>query len=121
MAFGVVTGEAERPRIAWLEQPVPVTPDLLAMTAPVPPTQVLRIAATCQEQRCSHFDGAICKLATRLVRQIETVTAALPPCTIRADCRWFRQEGRHACLRCPQIVTYYADPPAALDRAAAPD
>jgi len=29
----------------------------------------------------------------------------LPACNIRPDCRWFRQEGRAACVRCPQIVT----------------
>jgi len=39
------------------------------------------------------------------------VVDSLPVCTIRPQCRWFRQEGRAACLRCPQIVTgsYEAD------------
>jgi hypothetical protein len=49
MAFGVVTGTAEEPRVAWIEKPVPVTGDLLALTGPVPPTQVLRFSAPCQE------------------------------------------------------------------------
>jgi hypothetical protein len=29
----------------------------------------------------------------------------VPACNIRRDCRWFRQEGRAACQRCPQIAT----------------
>jgi hypothetical protein len=33
------------------------------------------------------------------------VVDQLPACNIRAECRWFRQEGRAACLRCPQIMT----------------
>jgi hypothetical protein len=33
------------------------------------------------------------------------VVDGLPACTIRRECRWFRQEGRAACQRCPQIVT----------------
>src|SRR5581483_9040301 len=57
VAFGVIGGRADDPRVAWIEKPVPVTGDLLALTAPVPPTQVLRIAAPCQEKACCHFDG----------------------------------------------------------------
>ena len=34
-----------------------ITDELLAMTAPVPPTQVFRFTAPCQEGACSHFDG----------------------------------------------------------------
>jgi hypothetical protein len=29
----------------------------------------------------------------------------LPPCSIRPGCMWWRQEGKNACLRCPQVVT----------------
>ena len=116
VAFGVVNGE----RVAWIEKPVPVTGELLALTGPVPPTQVLRIAAPCQESACCHFDGTHCRLATKLVQLIPAVTEALPPCQIRKDCRWFVQEGRPACLRCPQIVTYSVNPTPELSLAAKP-
>ena len=120
MAFGVVTGTAEEPRVAWLEKPVPVTDDLLALTGPVPPTQVLRFSAPCQESACCHFDGKDCQLATRLVQLMPLVDSTLPPCKIRQDCRWFVQEGRRACARCPQIVTYSVNPTEELSLAAAP-
>ena len=81
MAFGVVGGSAEEPRVTWIEKPVPVTGDLLALTGAVPPTQVLRIAAPCQENGCCHFDGTDCRLATKLVQLMPAVSesiAALP-------------------------------------------
>jgi hypothetical protein len=120
MAFGVVTGTAEEPRVAWLEKPVPVTDDLLALTGPVPPTQVLRFSAPCQESACCHFDGKDCQLATRLVQLMPLVDPTLPPCKIRQDCRWFVQEGKAACQRCPQIVTFSANPTDQLSLAAMP-
>ncbi|HVO98864.1 MAG TPA: hypothetical protein VMT15_12390 [Bryobacteraceae bacterium] len=119
-AFGVVGGtEAER-RVNWIEEPVPVTEELLALTGSVPATQVLRIAAPCQESACCHFDGADCRLATKLVQLMPAVAESLPPCRIRRDCRWFVQEGRAACLRCPQIVTYSVNPTRELSIAATP-
>jgi hypothetical protein len=120
VAFGVVTGTADDPRIAWIERPVPVTRELLALTAPVAPTQVLRIAAPCQENACCHFDGTDCRLATRLVQLIPAVVESLPPCRIRPDCRWFLQEGGAACRVCPQIVTYCVRPSPEMDQAATP-
>lgn len=121
MAFGVVGGTAGKPRVAWIEKPVPVTDELLALTGSVPPTQVLRIAAPCQEKACCHFDGRDCRLATRLVQLIPVVTESLPACRIRPDCRWFLQEGSAACRRCPQIVTYCVNPSENLSLAASPE
>ena len=120
VAFGVIGGTAEEPRVSWIEKPVPVTGDLLALTGEVPPTQVLRIAAPCQENACCHFDGTDCRLATKLVQLIPPVTQSLPPCRIRPDCRWFVQEGRAACAVCPQIVTYSINPSEELTQAATP-
>ena len=120
VAFGVVGGTAGEPRVAWIEKPVPVTGDLLALTGAVPPTQVLRIAAPCQESACSHFDGTDCRLATKLVQLMPAVAESLPPCRIRPDCRWFTQEGRAACAVCPQIVTYSVNPSEKLALAATP-
>ena len=120
VAFGIVAGSPDDPRVAWIESPVPVTQDLLALTAPVDPTQVLRIAAPCQEKKCCHFDGTDCHLADRLVQLLPAVSEKLPPCRIRPDCRWFLQEGSAACRVCPQIVTYAIDPSPELNTAATP-
>ena len=118
VAFGVVGGTAAQPRVAWLERPVPLTQELLGLAGPVHPTEVLRLAAPCQEGACCHFDGTDCRLATRLVQLLPAVTEPLPPYQIRADCRWFLQEGRMACKRCPQIVTCALNPSEELNRAA---
>lgn len=103
--LGVMTGAPEKLELAYLNQPLPVTPELLASTAPARPTEVLRFAAVCEEKACMHFDGTKCRLATRIVEILPAVTEALPPCIIRAQCRWFQQEGRPACERCPQVIT----------------
>ena len=120
-AFGVVSGAPEARRVTWIEKPIPVTAELLAMSAPVPATRVMRFAARCQESACSHFDGHDCRLASRIVAMLDPVVAALPPCAIRAECRWWRQEGREACSRCPQIITETVNPPEIYERAATPE
>lgn len=108
--LGVVGGTPQAPEVAYLNQYVPVSKELLAMTGPAKPTQVLRFAAPCQEEACCHFDGAKCNLAARIVQIMPVVTEALPPCPIRPTCRWYQQEGKKACLRCPQIVTLVDEP-----------
>jgi len=121
-AFAVVDGEPDAPRrLTWIEKPVPVTPELLALTGDAPPTEVMRFAARCQEKSCSHFDGRDCRLASRIVAMIDPVVSSLPHCAIRADCRWYRQEGAAACARCPQIVTRTVDPSELLVRTATPE
>ncbi len=119
-AFGVVRINSGARRVTWIEKPVAVTPELLAMTGSVAPTQVMRFAGPCQEDACSHFDGRDCRLATRIVEMLDPVVTALPPCAIRVSCRWFRQEGAQACRRCPQIVTETLNPSQLLQRAATP-
>jgi hypothetical protein len=59
---------------------------------------------------CKHFDDGACSLVKRVVAAFNPVVNGVPPCRIRPTCRWFRQEGRDACLRCPQVVTNTLDP-----------
>jgi hypothetical protein len=104
--FGVQTGSVEDGfRVGYLTEAHPATPDILSVSGDVEPTQVLRIAAHCMGDGCKHFDGASCQLAARVAAMAAPVVSSLPRCAIRPTCRWFRQEGRSACLRCPQIVT----------------
>jgi len=84
---------------------IPVTEELLALSGPAKPTQIFRIAAPCAGGSCKHFKDNNCSLAKRIVEGIAPVVNGLPPCQIRSTCRWFRQEGREACFRCPQVVT----------------
>lgn len=108
--LGVVSGTREAPEIAYLNQFLAVSDEVLGLTGEAKPTQVLRFAAPCQEKMCCHFDGAKCKLVTRIIQILPAVADALPACLIRPTCRWYEQEGKEACYRCPQIVTQVDDP-----------
>jgi hypothetical protein len=104
--LGVLSGgAADQPRLSYLNEVVAAEPDILAMAAPAAPTEVFRFSAHCEGDKCVHFDGERCQLAVRIVEMLPEVTEYLPPCTIRPSCRWYQQEGRSACLRCPQIAT----------------
>jgi hypothetical protein len=121
VAIGVVRGTAEAPRVTNLDAPVRVTDALLKLADPVAPTEVFRFAATCINDSCRHYGGGACRLAEKVVSMLAPVTGQLPYCTIRVDCRWFHQEGREACMRCPQVVTDNVYPSADMRRAADPD
>ena len=103
--FGVVGGTVKEPRVSYLTEPQPVTKELLDLTSPVVPTEVLRIAAPCAKSSCQHFDGMNCQLVSRTIAYLQPVTEKLPPCPVRSSCRWWHEQGRDACFRCPEVVT----------------
>lgn len=105
VVFGIVVGTDELPQLGYLTELLPITEALLVQTHPANPTEVFRFAAPCAEHACTHFDGTNCLLAQRAVETLSETVSALPPCRLRSTCRWWQQEGRAACLRCPQIVT----------------
>jgi hypothetical protein len=119
MAFGIVDYSAESPTTAYLEERVPITPELLEMAAPLLPAQVFRFSAPCQKEACSHWDGA-CTLVDRIVKLLPVTSLALPPCQIRVDCRWYAEHGREACRRCSQVVTQCTRPTELLALASRP-
>ncbi|MBA3242408.1 MAG: nitrogen fixation protein [Acidobacteria bacterium] len=118
VALGAVCGTVEAPRLEHFAKPLPVNDELLALSAPVKPTEVFRFAAPCAGNDCQHFDGRDCRLVTRVVQILPAAISSLPTCSIRADCRWWQQEGRAACMRCPQIVTECYEPSDEMLRAA---
>jgi hypothetical protein len=118
LIHGVVGGTVEAPRVRYLAEPQVVTVELLALANPVLPTEVFRFAAPCAGAACSHFDGANCRLAQRVIQLLPDVVDNAPPCRIRPHCRWWRQEGVAACLRCPQIVSETSHPSALMDHVA---
>ena len=103
--FGVLTGTPDALRVGYLTETQPVSNELVALAAPAKPSEIFRIAGRCETSGCKHFKGNNCTLAQRIVEGLKPVVSALPPCQIRQTCRWFQQEGRNACLRCPQVVT----------------
>jgi hypothetical protein len=105
VVFGVVSGTVKDPRVAYLKQPQPITDELIAQASPVTPTEIFRTAAPCAAKACKHFDGKDCRLAVRIVDKLPAVVEELSPCSIRKNCRWWQQEGKAACMRCPQVIT----------------
>jgi hypothetical protein len=106
--FAVVGGTVDQPEVSYLDEAVPVTEDIWAMTAPLNPAEVMRIAGPCaMSTECMHFDEnrSKCRLAIRTVRLAPVVVSKPPRCAIRRTCMWWSQEGVSACLRCPQVVT----------------
>jgi hypothetical protein len=118
--FGIVVGTISEPRVAYLAEPQPVNDRVLALAGPVKPTEVFRLAAPCAGNGCQHFDGGQCRLAMRTATVLPVVAEKLPPCLIRPHCRWWEQEGKAACVRCPQVVTESYHLPEQFRRAADP-
>lgn len=120
VAFGIVAGTAEEPRLSYLRQPLPVVPSLLTLAEPVEPTEVFRFAAPCAEAACQHYADEQCTLGAKIAQLVEGVTLGLPACRIRPRCRWWHEQGGDACRRCPAVVTRAYTPNHALRTAAAP-
>src|ERR1051325_9225659 len=119
--IGVVGGTAAQERVAFLDEPVLAERKLLALAEPLQPTEVFRFTAPCAATACNHFGEGRCRLASKIVRLLPEVTSAAPPGAIRAQCRWWNQEGLSACLRCPQVVTQDGLQSEAWQKAADPE
>jgi hypothetical protein len=120
LVLGVIEHGDAGPRVAYVNEPVPATAELLGLAAPANPGEVFRLAAPCQTRTCPHFKAGACGLITKIVKTLAPVVEALPPCLIRKECRWFAQEGGAACRRCPQVVTVNRVPAANVAEHAAP-
>src|ERR1700676_3239900 len=103
--IGVISRDAEEPRLAYLDEAMPATPGTLELAAPLDVSQVFRLSARCEEKKCTHFDGSHCQLAVRIAKKLPEVVDQLRADTFRPDGGGFGEEGRAACVRCPQIVT----------------
>jgi hypothetical protein len=115
VVLGVV-GEGEAGHLGYLAELVPASPEVLALSGGADPSEVFRLAAPCAGDGCGHFEGERCRLAARVARLLPAVAGGLPPCRLRRVCRWWRQEGVAACLRCPQVVSGVAEPSELLIR-----
>jgi hypothetical protein len=121
VVIGVVGESAGLPIIDYLVERLPVSDGILGLASPARPTEVFRFAAPCAGHGCRHFDGAHCRLASRIVQLLPAVTESLPPCSLRPDCRWWQQEGKLACQRCPQIISEPVQPSPVLVQVATPE
>ena len=105
--FGVVSGTVTEARIAFFEKDALDHFDWRERFDVAEATPLFRLAARCERSACGHYDGADhrCALGARVATALPAVTDALPPCLIRATCRWHAEQGPAVCLRCPQVVT----------------
>jgi hypothetical protein len=89
----------------------------IAREQPRPPEQRFRFSTTCVKSGCRQWDNRLdgvggCSLIDRLMDAfkeergtIETEESSLPKCSIRDECRWYKQRGGAACSICPDVVT----------------
>jgi len=98
-------------RVVNVRTPLPVDKEFLDNSRALgPPEARFRFSSPCHERRCSHWTGQQCKLIGELFdsavqARVDLTEPDLPPCAIRADCRWWRQRGRDACAVCRFVVT----------------
>jgi hypothetical protein len=121
VAFAIVGGTARAPAVSYLSESVPVDEKLLSLAEPVDPREVFRFAAPCATSGCQHFKQGHCALAAKIASlEPRADSARLPACAIRPRCRWWREQGKAACQRCPFIVTHDFTADLALRLAADP-
>lgn len=67
----------------------------------------MRFASPCREGGCAQWTGSRCGVIARVMDHLgaPAAPAALPPCLIRATCRWFAERGAAACGVCDRVVT----------------
>jgi hypothetical protein len=108
LLIGVVGADG---RVANLGTPLPIDAAFIETAkAQGAPEQRFRFSSRCQKERCLHWQNHECALIGELhaaaLEAGESLKApGLPPCAIRAKCRWWRQRGRDACAVCPLVVT----------------
>lgn len=121
VAFGVIGGTAEQPVVSYLEGTLPASTGLLQLASPVRPTEVFRFAAPCAEDGCRHFGAGRCRLGRKLASEVDAKVQRLPACRIRSSCRWWHEQGKAACYRCPVVVTEHYSADTGLRAAADPE
>lgn len=94
-------------RMRALRTPLPVDDAFAAEAARAGrPEARMRFAGTCVEAGCAQWTGAGCGVIERVLDLLAPdAPAALPPCAIRGQCRWFGQRGGQACAACADVVT----------------
>lgn len=71
------------------------------------PAKRFRFASTCLKQECSNWESG-CKIAKGLM-SLDCSSGDIPKCSIRPECRWYKEAGTSVCKRCNLVVTAGAD------------
>ena len=75
--LGIVDQEGPKPKIVYLNEILPATNDVLALSAPLKPTEVFRLSATCSRQ-----SWTICLLAPSAESAVGSRRKAEPPANV---------------------------------------
>ncbi len=95
-------------RMKPLRTAMAVDADFVARAARAgPPEARMRFANACVKGGCAQWTGLHCGVIERVLTHLGTPPApeTLPPCLIRATCRWFAERGGAACGVCDLVVT----------------
>ncbi|WP_075835836.1 hypothetical protein [Deinococcus marmoris] len=71
------------------------------------PEQRFRFASPCLGNGCQQWNGSRCGVIDEAIAlaPIQEAAVSMPTCAIRAQCRWFKQQGVQACGVCPLVIT----------------
>ena len=102
--LGVVVGPGQ---IAFASERLVVDEEFVQIArAGRSPEKRFRFSTRCVQSACRQWTGDRCGVIDAVLDAVEPrSTEELPDCSIRPDCRWFRQSGAAACAVCPEIVT----------------
>lgn len=107
-------------RVAFASDQIVVDEEFtrIAHEQPRSPEQRFRFSNSCVRGACRQWDEDLdgvgvggCSLVDRLMGHFEhergpiQADDSLPDCSIRDDCRWFKQRGGAACAICPEVIT----------------
>lgn len=97
---------------AYLRDRLPVTAEFLAEADKDHSIdQRFRFASPCRHGDCAQWLNNECTIPGRLAQMMPPASDAdIPPCSIRASCRWYAQSGFAACRICPLVIRTEGDP-----------
>lgn len=115
--LGIVNAQG---RIDFIAERIAIDADFVAAAREGrPPEQRFRFSSPCLKRGCEKWDGERCGVARILHERAPHLLppepdAALPHCSIRANCRWHGEYGGSICSACSWVITERGDRLAAL-------
>lgn len=71
------------------------------------PEKRFRFANVCMKNACKHWTGNQCEVIDKIMEIVlaKEEPSDLPKCSIRNECRWYKQYSGKACAVCPIVIT----------------
>lgn len=105
LLLGVVQAEG---RVAFLPEKLRVTGEFVeAANRGRTPEKRFCFGGACVRDACRQWTGSRCNVIDKVIGYVGAthIDSPLPRCSIRKECRWYRQRGGLACAVCPIVVT----------------